>query len=236
MAAGVEAAVLSRKPNRFAREDTRPYTSAFTLIELLVVIAIIILLAGLVLSTMGYVQKKGARSRAETEIAAISAACESYKADNGIYPRPVSTTPNSTTDALDARTMGDSTTTSYQAASLVLYRALSGDRDLNRIVDAADESLDIDGSALGTPLTQLPKSYYTFKPNQLSPADENQNVQYIRDPFGNSYGYSTAYQADVDSSVNPTHGYNPTFDLWSTAGLTTTPPTTTVTTQWIKNW
>ena len=45
------------------------------------------MLAGLVLSTVGYVQKKGARSRAETEIAAMSAACESYKADNGIYPR-----------------------------------------------------------------------------------------------------------------------------------------------------
>ena len=52
----------------------------------LVVITIIIVLAGLVLSTVGYVRKKGARSRAEAEIAAMSAACESYKADNGIYP------------------------------------------------------------------------------------------------------------------------------------------------------
>src|SRR5436309_15595112 len=59
---------------------------AFTIIELLVVISIIIILAGLILSTVGYVQKKGARSRAEAEIAAISAALESYKADNGIYP------------------------------------------------------------------------------------------------------------------------------------------------------
>src|ERR1700746_3492357 len=56
---------------------TRATTDAFTLIELLVVIAIITVLAGLILSTMGYVQKKGARSRAETEIAAMSAACES---------------------------------------------------------------------------------------------------------------------------------------------------------------
>ena len=56
------------------------------LIELIVVIAIIVILAGLVLSTVGYVQKKAARSRAETEIAAMSAACENYKADNGVYP------------------------------------------------------------------------------------------------------------------------------------------------------
>ena len=59
---------------------------AFTFIELLIAIAIILILAGLILGTAGYVQKKGARSRAETEIAAMSAALESYKADNGVYP------------------------------------------------------------------------------------------------------------------------------------------------------
>ena len=59
----------------------------FTLIELLVVITIIAILAGLVLQTAGYVQKKAARSRAEAEIAALSAALESYKADMGDYPQ-----------------------------------------------------------------------------------------------------------------------------------------------------
>jgi len=202
---------------------------AFTLIELIVVIAIIIVLAGLILSTVGYVQKKGARSRAETEIAAISAACESYKADNGVYPRDP--TANTATDALNARTMFDPVTTNatlYKAASLVLYRALSGDRNLDRTVTAADESLNIDGSALSPPLTQLPKTYFTFRPNQLSPSDQNQLVEFVRDPFGNSYGYSTANQADP---VTP-KGYNPTFDLWSTAGLTSG----TDSTQWIKSW
>jgi len=62
------------------------HASAFTLIELLVVIAIIAILAGLILSTAGGIQKKAARSRAESEIAAMSAALESYKADNGDYP------------------------------------------------------------------------------------------------------------------------------------------------------
>ena len=70
----------------------RPF-AAFTLIELLVVIAIIIILGSLILSTVGYVQKKGARSRAEAEIAAMSAALESYKADNGIYPACPSPSP-----------------------------------------------------------------------------------------------------------------------------------------------
>ena len=175
---------------------------AFTLIELIVVVAIIIVLAGLVLSTVGYVQKKGARSRAETEIAAMSAACESYKADNGIYPR------DPTTDALNARATGDPT--AYQTASLYLYNALFG---------ATNGSRTPAGGA---------RSYFVFKPNMLSPADQTQNVQYIRDPFGNSYGYSTIQAATGDT----TKGYNPTFDLWSTAGLTSG----TDSTQWIKNW
>jgi len=202
---------------------------AFTMIELLVVIAIIIILAGLVLSTIGYVQKKGARARAETEIAAISAACESYKADNRIYPRDP--TANTATDSLDARTMGDPVTTNatlYKAASLVLYRALSGDTNRDRAVNATDENFKIDGTTLSPPLTQLPKVYYTFKPNQLSPPDQTA-VQYIRDPFGNSYGYSTANQ------FNSSNGYNPTFDLWSTTRLTAS-PSSTITPQWIKNW
>src|SRR5438128_12165494 len=76
----------ARRNSLLSAGDTPAATGAFTLIELLVVIAIIIVLAGLILSTMGYVRKKGARARAETEIAAMSAALESYKADNAVYP------------------------------------------------------------------------------------------------------------------------------------------------------
>src|SRR6516164_4549094 len=109
-----------------------PRDNAFTLIELILVVGIIIVLAGLVLSTVGYARKKSARARAETEIAAISAACENYKADNGIYPRgPASaipigaiTIPANATDNLNARTRGDPTDTTdptYGATSLYLY-------------------------------------------------------------------------------------------------------------------
>jgi type II secretory pathway pseudopilin PulG len=193
------------------RASTFGAGGAFTLIELIVVIAIIIVLAGLILSTVGYVQKKGARARAETEIAAISAACENYKADNGIYPRDATIT-----DTLDARVSGDPTSTSYQQASLYLYIQLSGTN--------ADR----------TPIIGV-KSYFTFKPNMLSPPDQTQNVQYVRDPFGNSYGYSTAYQTWVDGgSLGAQMGYNPTFDLWSTTG--TTSGSAADRNQWIKNW
>jgi type II secretory pathway pseudopilin PulG len=202
---------VKRLTNWFGvRRGERRYIAAFTLIELIVVTAVIIILTGLVLSTVGYVQKKGARARAETEIAAMSAACESYKADNGVYPN------NADTNNLDPRTSGDPGATAYSLASLYLYKQLSGDSSANRSPTA--------------------KSYMAFKPNMLFPADQTQNVQYIQDPFGNSYGYSTAYQHDIDQGIPPTHGYNPTFDLWSTAGLTTDPTTATITQQWIKNW
>jgi type II secretory pathway pseudopilin PulG len=183
--------------------------SAFTLIELIVVTAVIIILTGLVLSTVGYVQKKGARARVETEIAAISAACESYKADNGVYPRDASST-----DLLDARLSGDPTNSQYKNASQALYNLLFGATNGSRTRNSGA------------------RSYFVFKPNMLFPADQNQNVQYIQDPFGNSYGYSTIQAA----TGNTTTGYNPTFDLWSTVGLTTDPPTATITQQWIKNW
>lgn len=65
--------------------------------------------------------------------------------------------------------------------------------------------------------------------NQLSPSDQSQHVTAIRDPFGNSYGYSTAKAANPSGTV----GYNPTFDLWSSAGATAGPPNQV---QWIKNW
>ena len=185
--------------------------NAFTLIELIVVVGIIAILSALVLSTVGYARKKGARARAETEIAAMSAACENYKADNAVYPRD-NPTPGYT-DALDARQNGDPTRNIYTNASLYLFTQLSG---LNQNQ---------------TPITGA-RSYFSFKPQMLS-VDTNGNVIAIKDPFGNSYGYSTANQADP---VTP-KGYNPTFDLWSTAGLTTPPGNPdTITPQWIKNW
>src|SRR5437868_14574686 len=127
---------------RGVRRGERHY-NAFTLIELVVVSGLILVLTGLVLSTVGYVQKKGARARAETEIAAMSAACESYKADNGIYP-----TDASTTEQLNSTTSFNPT--NYQSASLYLYKKLSGDTTGNRQPSS--------------------KSYMAFKPNMLLPA------------------------------------------------------------------
>src|SRR5262245_20695486 len=118
-----------RLTNCTAARHRQGRTKAFTLIELILVIGIIIVLSGLVLSMVGYARKKGARARAETEIAALSAACENYKADNGVYPS------NADTNGLDARMMGNPTGTTdptYGNTSLYLYKQLSGDLSGNR--------------------------------------------------------------------------------------------------------
>jgi len=211
--AAVPAATERMRPTRPPLQG-RKTERAFTLIELLVVMTIIIVLAGLILATSGYVQNKGRRSRAEAEIAAMSAALENYKADNGIYPR------STASDGLDSTLAANPNT--YQSASAELYAALKGDMDYDDVSDAGG------------------KMYMEFKPNMKGlndtatpPSDSNKT--FVRDPFSLSYGYSTAYQA-IGSK-----GYNPTFDLWSTAGTgtgqTPTPsPAPTPQNSWIKNW
>ena len=188
------------KPAREAR--ALPRTEAFTIIELLIVMAIIIILAGLVLGISGYAHEKGARSRAEAEIAAMSAALESYKADNGVYV---------STDVTNGLAATEKDPTAYRSASLDLYKFLSGDRNADGTAEPGQ------------------KSYFAFKAQMLGgPRDSagNVTIQYLRDPFGNSYGYSTA-KASTPASAS---GYNPTYDLWSTGGSTTD------TAKWIKNW
>ena len=79
--------------------------------------AIILVLAGLILATSSYVSNKGARSRAEVEIAAMSAALEKItKWITGIYPSDIT---------VGARTIGDPA--QYQTASATLFKNLSGD-------------------------------------------------------------------------------------------------------------
>ena len=158
--------------------------------------AIILVLAGLILAMSSYVYTMGARSRAEVEIAAMSAALENYKTDNGVYPSDIT---------IDARTGGDPA--QYQIASATLFKNLSG---------------DLDGDGQSDPGVT---SYMAFKPNQTGGATR---LFFVKDPFGNSYGYSTIFQTDS------TKGYNPAFDLWSTAGTSTTgTPNPTL---WVKNW
>ena len=103
----------------------------------------------------------------------MSAALESYKADNGVYPS------STDTEALDPQVHVDPATNysaRYAAASLYLFEQLSG---LN---------------PNQTPIANA-KRYLTFKPKcsvELAILRATSTpFTSIRDPFGNTYGYST---------------------------------------------
>src|SRR5882724_2664104 len=197
--------------------------NAFTLIELIVVVGIIIVLAGLVLGTVGYARKKGALARAETEIAAMSAALENYKADNGIYPRGNGALGNTSqpydTDQLETNSDPQGgNPANFVNSALYLYRQLSGDSDGDPTTSGAGDT----------------RSYFTFKPNMLNPSPPGPNT-YIKDPLGYAYGYSTLGNANPGD----TRGNNPTFDLWSTCGETAKKTGETFQQyqqRWTKNW
>ena len=207
--------------------------SAFTLVEMLTVMAVIAILASLVVSVNAFAHKKAALVRTEGEIKTMVAACEGYKADFGDYPRDVEPK-GGPAENLDPRTDGDPTAKKYQKACLVLYKALSGDENAN------GKSKD--------------KPYCEFRPDQLQKVPGSSAIQYLRDPFGNSYGYSTAgavaeqayrdkLRADPTAqrpSGNSIKGFSPTFDLWSTGGVISkaTDPAALNTDRkrWVKNW
>ncbi len=239
------------------RSPLRRLLRGFTLIELLTVMTIIAILAALILYGSGYALKKAALARAFSEIQAISAACEHYKQDNGTYPHQqlavsgsIQTTTNVPipSDTLDPRTNGNSiytvtsgnnATNSYTAASLELYEALTGDLSLTGTGNA------------GTPnyLSEGLKQDVYGRLNMGAAVSGSNPVEYLSDPFGNCYGYSTACDTTISSGSSTVSGYNyppsfpgfnMTFDLWSTGGNTGTPSTPPGQTGdpalgWIKN-
>ena len=212
-----------------------PSRGGFTLIEMITVMAVIVILVSLVLSVNSYVQKKAAERRTKGEIAALELAIKNYEADNAAPPRD-----EATTDVLDPRQHGAPASGDglkvYKAASQTLYMALSGDTKLD-----------------GKPTE---KSYAPdfFKPERLKyndPKKPDRMVEYVVDPFGNCYGYSTmglkaeqewrqlqrspdAKKRDVPRLEN--QGFNSTFDLWSTGGSNIEKPTDSDRVKWIKNW
>jgi hypothetical protein len=159
----------------------------------------------------------------------------------GGYPQDITAT-----DPLDPRTNLNPSTTaapSYAAASLFLYKQLTGDDSLNGKIDGVE----------------TPRKYASdfFKPSRFDSNFRSTGIiSYIADPFGFSFGYSTAglkqeqdYRVALEASPTATRpvspnikGFNPTFDLWSTAGSTgpksgnTDDAKELERKKWIKNW
>ena len=213
---------------------------AFTLIELIAVMAIILILAGLILGIAGHAQHDSAVRRAQAEVKAMESAIEAYKIDNGAYPRDASTTDKLNSSMNFDPLPSGSSGSLYQNSSQYLYQCLSGFDPKN-------------------PTSIITKPYMEFTPGQLAVGTGGSATtptptspyMFIVDPFGYSYGYSTIYQAVLDTpsaTPDPTKGYNPTFDLWSTAGysqaaghgtpsnMAAASPAAAYSMLWVKNW
>lgn len=241
----------------------KPPTSAFTLVELLTVLAIIVIITSLVVAVGGYVQKKAALSRATGEISMLVSACESYKADNGNFPRDTENT--RVTDAISPKVDFLPTDGKYAASSLFFYKELSGDRSTTGDTEAGAQSAS--GPPNGIPDFGQPRYLRDIETGRLLKATKNPatraiiSVQYMQDPFGFPYAYSTSAAKDEQdyqtklltatpgkaAPTRPTgsalHGFNSgSYDLWSTGGSS---PKTSVATpaameiewaKWVKNW
>lgn len=198
---------------RSASARPKGVLASFTLIELLTVIAIIAILAALTLYAASAVMEKARRSRAASEVQAMSTALEGYKTDNGIYPQTnvLLTNTYNTTDV-------STTDGAYQKSSHLLYLSLSGQTNFD------------DTPASGA------KAYMSFRANQIGdPTGALTGSTYVQDPWLYSYGYSTGSTNGAPTASYPYNGSG-FFDLWSTAGKGLVGSTAANTNAWISNW
>jgi general secretion pathway protein G len=135
---------------------------AFTLIELMAVITIIVILAGLVVGGLSFVQERQAQSKAKIQINLIAKALEQYKMDNGVYPP----TANSSTG---------------EKSSSVLFNYLYYDSD----ADGKGAPDDTDQKVYLPELdpTSSKQGWTTGTPSAATP---------VTDPWGNEYRYRSA--------------------------------------------
>lgn len=208
--------VLSAAASRGGVRRSACRQRGFTLLELLTVIAIVVVLAGLILGGMGYAQQKAASSRATGEIAALSNLLEAFKADFGDYPRMKSDDEDGGDGGTNVTPGNSPSKANAGFLAAYLFGKQVTDTTIPVVTDWArknswpESGLSTDSDTIDF---QVPSGDTT-----ISVA-----ARYLIDPFGNPYGYST-------KGI-----YNPTFDLWSTAGITTGSVDTNEP-RWIKNW
>lgn len=72
--------------NRQCSPSGRRQVAGFTLLELLTVVLIILVLAGVLVGVAEYLRARSSVNTARAQLAALGAAIEAFKADNGYYP------------------------------------------------------------------------------------------------------------------------------------------------------
>ncbi len=161
--------------------------TAFTLIEMMAVITIIVILAGMVVGGMGYVNEKQASEKAKVQIALISKALEEYKLDNGTYPP--------TADKTGTFSAAGTSTSSI----LFDYLFWDSDRDGQSGVADTDQKIYL-------PELDPANNKQGWTTGTVSDTTK------ITDPWGNEYCFRSATNATGTANANT---QNPDFDLWS---------------------
>lgn len=176
--------------------------SGFTLVELLAVVGIIALIAGLIVATAGYANRKSLRSKAEAQLRQIELALELYKNEEGYYP---------VTSANVQQVLGISHTNHVGTSNnvLSLYTAITGYSITNAPPNKPERT-----------------SYFPeIKPDMIQKVG---TTNYLVDPYGNIWGYFSAPK----NSAFRTNQYNPrSYDLWS-YGITPSEPTNSLICNW----
>lgn len=186
--------------------------AAFTLIELMAVITIIVILAGLVVTGMGFVTERQAKEKARVQIALISKALEEYKLDNGNYPPTENSAENSkdgidqSVDSLYASLFYEGYDYGKQATPPATWTKKIGDVDFPKATKIYLTDLDPTSSKQG-----WMSSSFAGQATPPLPTKTGKNLPTIVDPWGNEYRYRSAFfgtTANADTQ-------NPDFDLWS---------------------
>jgi len=191
------------------KTNSRHGKSGFTLIELMAVITIIVILAGLVVGGLGFVNERQAKEKAKVQIALISKALEEYKLDNGTYPPSANTADGS----------------AQSAAGLYLplfYEGYDYGKQANPPATWTKKVGTVD----------VPKSIKIYLPD-LDPVSTKQGwvttgstvpaSLTVMDPWGKEYRYRTAVDSAGKANADT---INPDFDLWSSGKDTGTKPDT----------
>jgi prepilin-type N-terminal cleavage/methylation domain-containing protein len=178
----------------------------FTLIELMTTVGIIAVLAGIMISAVGFARSRAGRSKAEAHVKAMRAGLELYRRDFGAFPEPI-TPGGRSVDVMGVTWEG--------MGAAVLYQALSGDGD--------DQVRGGSTASQGRPKSVQDSTMYwdgaDFTSNIHRAVQRIDGAYYMVDPWGVPWQYAIIPMEERSNPDVQRNFRNPAiFDMWSYGG------------------